>query len=136
MANFSKEDAKKVFEEKMNDYKEEDAQKVFNNWDAIYDKLKSNAIFGKLLDDAIDLYNMLKDYYNDKYTEVPVGTIGAIVVALLYIFSPIDVIPDFIPFAGLIDDALVLTICLEFVGSDLDKYRKWRKAMQKNNEEI
>ncbi len=136
MANFSKDDAKKVFEEKMNDYKEEDAQKVFSNWDAIYDKLKSNAIFGKLLDDAIDLYNMLKDYYNDKYTEVPVGTIGAIVVALLYIFSPIDVIPDFIPFAGLIDDALVLTICLEFVGSDLEKYRKWRKAMQKNNEEI
>ena len=136
MANFSKEDAKKVFEEKMNDYKEEDAQKVFSNWDAIYDKLKSNAIFGKLLDDAIDLYNMLKDYYNDKYTEVPVGTIGAIVVALLYIFSPIDVIPDFIPFAGLIDDALVLTISLEFVGSDLEKYRKWRKAMQKNNEEI
>ncbi len=108
----------------------EDTKKVIDNWDKIYEKLKSNSIFAKLLDDVIELYTMLKDYISGKYNEVPIGTIAAIVVALLYILSPIDVILDFIPVAGLVDNALVLTICLELVGSDLEKYRAWKKQQR------
>jgi uncharacterized membrane protein YkvA (DUF1232 family) len=35
-----------------------------------------------------------------------------ILVALLYVFSPLDIIPDFIPVAGFIDDLLVVVVLL------------------------
>ena len=38
------------------------------------------------------------------YKKIPFGTIAAVVASLLYFVSPIDVIPDFIPVIGYIDD--------------------------------
>jgi uncharacterized membrane protein YkvA (DUF1232 family) len=43
---------------------------------------------------------------------VPVGSRLALGAALVYLVSPIDLIPDFIPVAGQIDDALVLLLVL------------------------
>ncbi len=53
-----------------------------------------------------------------EYTEVPLGTILGIVSALIYILSPIDLIPDRIPGAGHLDDAAVLLICLKAGAED------------------
>ena len=53
---------------------------------------------------------MLKDFFTKKYTEVPVGTITAIAGSLLYVLSPIDIIPDFILGVGYIDDAAIITL--------------------------
>ena len=45
---------------KINNFNEkEDTKKVIDNWDKIYEKLKSNSIFAKLLDDVIELYTNL-----------------------------------------------------------------------------
>lgn len=57
---------------------------------------------------------MLKDFFTRKYTEVPVGTIMAIAGSLLYVLSPIDIIPDFIPVVGFLDDAGVIAACINF----------------------
>ncbi|MCX8124836.1 MAG: YkvA family protein [Spirochaetes bacterium] len=43
-----------------------------------------------------------------KHPEVTIWSKIIIVVALAYAFSPIDVIPDFIPFIGYIDDAIIV----------------------------
>jgi uncharacterized membrane protein YkvA (DUF1232 family) len=45
---------------------------------------------------------------------------------LIYIFSPIDLIPDFIPVLGLTDDAVVLGLCLAAIATDLKKYEIWK----------
>lgn len=41
--------------------------------------------------------------------------------------SPIDLIPDFIPVVGYVDDALVVAACLAMVESDLEIYKEWKK---------
>jgi uncharacterized membrane protein YkvA (DUF1232 family) len=48
-------------------------------------------------------YKMLRDpkFQTDKQTKT------VLIIALLYIISPIDLIPDAIPFLGMIDDVLV-----------------------------
>ena len=51
---------------------------------------------------------MLGDVFTGKYKKVPVGTIAAIVGTLLYVLSPIDFIPDFMPVVGYLDDAAML----------------------------
>ena len=55
------------------------------------------------------------------------GTIVAVLGALIYFVSPIDLIPDNIPGAGYIDDGVVITVCLKMVDSDLQEYRIWRE---------
>ena len=75
------------------------------------------------------MFSLLKDYWNGDYREVSWGTIASIIVALLYIFSPIDLIPDPIPVIGLADDAMVVALCLKLIHEDLEKYASSAKSV-------
>lgn len=72
------------------------------------------------------LFSMLKDWWNNTY-DIPWGTVAAVTAALLYFANPFDLIPDFIPLAGFVDDAAVVAVCFKIIQSDLRKYAKARK---------
>lgn len=124
----NEEEAKKVNERfnsfKNEQYSEDDMHKVFENEDTILGKMNNKHLIGFIKDVNI-FFSMLKDYFRKKYTDVPVGTIMAIVGSLLYVLLPADIIPDFIPIIGYIDDAAVLTACMTFVHSDVQKYKEF-----------
>ena len=46
---------------------------------------------------------------------------------MMIVISPLDIVPDCIPFAGLIDDALVLAAVFAMSRKDLDAYSAWAK---------
>jgi len=48
--------------------------------------------------------------------------------ALIYLISPLDAIPDFIPFAGLVDDAALIVAVVATLAQSLDRYM--RQSMQ------
>ena len=106
-------------------YSEEDMHKVFDNEETILNKMNDKNL-KSFLDDVKLFFSMLKDFFTKKYTEVPVGTIMAIAGSLLYVLAPIDVIPDFIPVAGYLDDAGIIALCMKFVKNDLDKYKNFK----------
>ena len=58
---------------------------------------------------------------------MPWGAIFSLVTALLYGASPIDLIPDFIPILGLVDDAIIVPLFLIFA---FFQYRKIQKRNQ------
>ena len=68
---------------------------------------------------------LLNSWIRKDYTDIPIGSIVAIIGALAYFVLPIDVIPD-IPPVGYIDDAAVVTGALYLIKSDLDEYMRWR----------
>ncbi len=72
-------------------------------------------------------FSIVKDYINGSYKEIPLTTIISIVASLLYLISPIDFIPDFIPGIGLIDDVFVIGLVISSASSDLDKYKIWKE---------
>lgn len=72
------------------------------------------------------LISMVRSYWKKDYTRVPRRTMLAIVSALIYFLSPIDVIPDWIPFLGQMDDALVIATCWKLVNKDIAHYREWQ----------
>ena len=69
---------------------------------------------------------LLRSYIKKEYTDIPVGSLIAIVGALIYFVCPIDLIPDAIPILGYVDDATVLAFALKQVKSDVDNYNQWR----------
>ena len=89
-------------------------------------KLKVVPKVGNTLATIPVLISLVRDYIRKVYTTIPLGTIVAIVSALLYFLTPIDLIPDAILGAGYIDDALVVAACLKLVQSDVEEYNKWR----------
>ncbi|MGB5981364.1 MAG: YkvA family protein [Nonlabens sp.] len=74
---------------------------------------------------------MVKDYRKGNYTQVPWFTISAIGAAFLYIVSPFDLIPDFIPGLGFIDDVTFLTFVTGWIDTDLHKYMDWKLGHDK-----
>ena len=94
--------------------------------DKLNDQLKKDQGLEGYAKDLLLLMSLVKDYYQGNYRNIPYKTISAAVVGLLYVLNPIDIIPDFIPFIGHIDDALVLKFCLKMIDKDLTKYKKWK----------
>lgn len=77
------------------------------------------------------LFAVSKDYVNGSYTEIPKRSIVAILGGLVYFLSPIDVIPDFVPALGFIDDIYILNLVYRQVLKDLEKYKAWKDAQGK-----
>ncbi len=72
------------------------------------------------------LIPLVKDYLKGTYRDVSVKSIVIFIVALAYIISPIDLIPDYILGLGQIDDAAILCLSLYFLEKDLMKYKQWK----------
>ncbi|WP_081830069.1 DUF1232 domain-containing protein [Butyrivibrio sp. NC2002] len=66
-----------------------------------------------------------------KYTDPPICTIIAIISALTYFVSPIDIVPDNIPMLGYFNNAAVVTACWKLVEDDVKEYEDWRIANNK-----
>lgn len=77
------------------------------------------------------LFAVSKDYVNGSYTEIPKRSIVAILGGLVYFLSPVDVIPDFVPALGFIDDIYILNLVYRQVLKDLEKYKAWKDAQAK-----
>lgn len=75
-------------------------------------KHPGNASLRDLLRLAPDVARLLKRLAADR--TVPLRVRVWLVVLLVYLVSPIDLIPDFIPLLGYVDDALVVAIALRF----------------------
>ena len=80
----------------------------------------------RLFQDLRLLIPLIKDYWKGTYRDVSLKSIVIFVVALAYIISPIDLIPDYIPGLGQIDDAVILGLSLYFLEKDLRKYKEWK----------
>ncbi|NLG40871.1 MAG: DUF1232 domain-containing protein [Chloroflexi bacterium] len=91
-------------------------------------KFRKLPLAGDTLASIPVLASLIRSYIKKEYFDIPIGSIIAILSALIYFVSPIDLIPDFIPGIGQVDDAVVIAVCLKLVESDVEEYVKWRRA--------
>lgn len=97
-------------------------------------KTLKRLIRGPLADIASDvtvLFDLIKDYADGSYREVPKRTVFAAAVALLYVLNPFDLIPDFVPGVGYVDDSAVLMLVIRSVRADIDDYRTWTQKLMR-----
>ena len=89
-------------------------------------KLEKLPVLSGPLEYVPKMYYMVRSWLRKEYTGVPVGTIVSILGALLYFLSPVDLVPDFLPGIGYLDDAVVISVCLTLVKGDIDRYMEWK----------
>lgn len=94
-------------------------------------KLEKVPVVGKQLSNIPMLVSLVRSYIRKDYRDVPLGSIIAIVSALIYFLSPIDLLPDSIPVLGYVDDAAVFAFVWKMVADDIEEYRKWQEANEK-----
>ena len=111
------------------------SEALLNNRDELDDflyrleqKIKEMPLVGEEFAVIPIMISLIKHYVEGNYTTVPYGTILAIMSALIYVLSPVDIIPDFIPFVGHLDDVAVIGLCLSMVKTDIEAYDEWRQS--------
>ncbi|QNJ98096.1 YkvA family protein [Constantimarinum furrinae] len=113
-------------EDQVTEIEEGDVEILLKNEEEITKKLSRSNSFGKYLDIGKLMIAMVKDIKRGEYKRVPWFTIATIVMALLYVLNPLDLVPDFIPGLGYLDDVAVLSIGIGWIESDLHSYIDWK----------
>jgi uncharacterized membrane protein YkvA (DUF1232 family) len=83
-------------------------------------------LWNRLIGDFRLLYALIKDYWKGEYRDVSLWSILVFFLGIIYVLSPVDIVPDFIPIIGQIDDVLILLLCIHFLERDLHKYKEWK----------
>ena len=73
--------------------------------------------------------NYLFDISTGKYTDYDLKKLIVIVGAIIYVITPIDLLPDFIP-PGFIDDLSIVAWALKEASAELEKYKTWLNPPQ------
>lgn len=105
---------------------EEDVKETLGREDEIKKLFKRVKVLAKYCNDLCEIFELLRDRVAGVYRETPWTTIAALTGALLYVLSPIDLILDFIPGIGFLDDAIVIGLAIRLALPDLEKYRAWK----------
>ena len=83
------------------------------------------------LNDSLRLFiRIINAYTSKEYTYVPWKTICLIVAGLIYFIYPVDLITDFIPVSGLIDDVALIAWIYESIQDDIEKFLEWEKSLK------
>jgi uncharacterized membrane protein YkvA (DUF1232 family) len=109
---------------------DKDVEKVMAKSAEIQKRFASGGPLKRFMEDGQLLLAMVRDYWGRQYRQIPYGTVAAAVFTLIYVLNPLDLVPDFLPIIGQVDDAAVLAGCLILIQQDLRAYRQWRQSQQ------
>jgi len=88
----------------------------------------TNGRIRELADQIKRLGRMIRAYANGTYRDVSVGSIVLAIAGILYFVTPLDLVPDAIPGAGLVDDATVLAFVVSRLQFELERFAAWERA--------
>lgn len=113
------ENAKRIFSSK---------EKVLETLDSAFQKTinleNSEGEVSKLTQKVKLFILMIRSYVKGEYREVPFKSILLIFAALIYFINPFDLIGDFIPGIGYIDDITIILWVLKSVEEDVLRFKE------------
>jgi len=117
---------REYFEKGTSNVDEEDVKKAAQSAEKLKDKLTDSKTLSKFFDEMMLLTSLVRDYWKGTYRKIPYKAIAAVAFTILYVLNVVDLVPDFIPGIGLLDDATIVGLCLKLVSYDLTQYKNWK----------
>jgi len=74
------------------------------------------------------LIRLVTSFINGSYREISKTTIVSGLAVLLYVLSPIDLVPDAIPILGFLDDAALITWFMDRFRVELEQFKTWEET--------
>jgi len=97
-----------------------------------YQKLvdeKSNKTgFVQVRDIMFSFIRLVRSYFRGEYRAISTKSIIIGIATLLYVVSPIDLVPDFIPLIGFADDISLMAWFIKAFQTELSKFREWEQV--------
>lgn len=90
--------------------------------------LKSGGALAGVTDELKALVRLIRAYARGDYRKVSWQSMAVAVAAVLYVVSPIDVIPDFLLGGGFVDDASVLAFAYRKIHKEVEEFLEWERA--------
>ena len=95
---------------------------VARSKDETMKKVANTSVLAGLLDNIRTAYDMVSDSVAGKYKGISKGTLALLAGGLSYLALPLDLVPDFIPVAGWMDDAALLGWIFARCADEFKKY--------------
>jgi uncharacterized membrane protein YkvA (DUF1232 family) len=83
--------------------------------------------FTPIKKDTQTLLRLMRAYGEGRYRQVSGKNLALAGLGLLYLVSPLDVVPDFLP-GGFADDAAVIGFVLRKIRTELVAFQAWERA--------
>lgn len=82
----------------------------------------------------LDIFiRMLTAHVKGRYKGLSNRSLGLLVLGLLYFALPLDLVPDFIPFVGYVDDLSVLLGIYKSLQTDIEQFLFWESEQSDLN---
>ncbi len=125
--DFDEGKAKRELEEGAKRMSEKDVERVLERKKEFEEKLKGvPGRLTKMVNQLGLLFELIGAYWKGDYREIPWMSIATAVFAVIYFMWPFDLIPDFIPVLGLLDDAAVVALAIVSIQDDLRKFCEFK----------
>jgi len=97
-----------------------------------------NRALAPVLKDLILLYFYVSDIVGGRYSQYNGYKLILIVAVLIYVVTPFDLIPDWIPGAGFLDDAALIGYVVKLADKELESYYLWNRKQRNvsNNQDL
>lgn len=91
------------------------------------------ATFKELWPYLLAMLRLVRAFCTGKYKKIPWENLISIIVAVAYFASPLDLIPDFLPGIGYLDDAMIVRFVLRSVQAELERFMGWESGLEQAN---
>lgn len=88
----------------------------------------------RVSDELQTLIRLAMAWSTGRYRRIPVGTLIAVLGALIYFLMPLDSIPDFVWVVGFVDDIAIIRKVVQLFGRDIQAFRDWEEAQRPDPE--
>ena len=77
----------------------------------------------------LTMLRLIRAFCRGQYKRLPWENLLSVIVAIAYFASPLDLIPDFLPGVGYLDDAMIVRFVYRSVKAELDHFMEWESGV-------